>query len=177
MTSVSPAHFAFFNSSPEFALRCGHWACGCMDNISFNSCTESIEYYRLSEIESREREERERLREEAYQRELCERPQVVVVPRLLPVVQSMTVTLPTVQEKQRHHHRRPQQSTNGPCNCDDFACKNRHVSFDGHKCCTWVESKSHSCNSTNTHEVVINGITCTVCEVGLHRPGLNVWKP
>ncbi len=182
MTSVystysSAFNSAFYDTSPQFSLRCGHWACGCMDgNCGFTSCAETIKYYQDCKIAEKERKERERLREEAWQRELRERPPTIV-PVSLPVVQSFTVSLPAIQEKPRHQHRRPQQSTNGPCNCDDFACKNRHVSFAGHKCCSWVESKTHSCNSTTTHEVVINGVACTVCEVGLHRPGLNTWKP
>ncbi len=192
MTAVYSAYSsafnsAFYNTSPEFALRCGHWACGCMDgNCGFTSCAETIKYYQDCKIVEQERKERERLREEAWQRELLERPPAIVVPVSLPVVQSITVSLSTIQEKPRHQHRRPAQTANGPCTCANLTCTKQHKVFVEHKgsdvvehkCCSWVENiKTHSCNSTKTREVVIDGVTCISCEVGLHRPGLNTWKP
>ena len=168
MTTVysNSVNLPFYNTSSQFSLRCGNWACGCMDgDCGFTSCAETIKYYQDSEIAYQANEERKRLRKEAYQRELLERPPVIV-------------PLPTILEEKPHHqHRRPAQSANGPCTCANLTCTKRHIEFAGHKCCTWVESKSHSCNSTTTHEVVINGITCINCEVGIHRPGLNTWKP
>ncbi len=154
----------------NFSLNCGRWACGCMNEgalWAYQSCSDALIAMKDLQILY---ETSALLAAEA---EAKARATIKSVPATLPDIPAMAVSFaPKTEHRPRHNH-----SNNGPCKCDNLSCKNRHLLFADHKCCTWVESKNHSCNSTTTHEVVINGVTCISCEVGIHRPGLNTWKP